>query len=159
MIFLEDFNPERGLGGTIVIRASESVELSGTSSRFISNVSNISSQVGIGTNGTGGDVIVETGRLTLQDGAEISSSTLGIGDAGSVTIQAEAVELTGTTANGELSSNLSAEVGSEALGTGGTVSVNTGLLEEKYAIAPTLPLAAEELVTQEIYKSLHLICA
>ena len=129
VIIPEDFNPERGLGGTIVIQASESVELSRTSSRFISNVSKISSQVGIGTNGTGGDVIVETGRLTLQDGAEISSSTLGIGDAGSVTIQAEAVELTGTTANGELSSNLSAEVGSEAVGTGGTVSVNTGLLE------------------------------
>jgi large exoprotein involved in heme utilization and adhesion len=129
VMFSEDFNPERGAGGTIVVDASESVDLSGTSLRFSPLVSNISSQVAVGTNGTGGDVIVETGRLTVQKGAEISSSTLGIGDAGSVTIQAEAVELTGTTSDGQLSSNLSAAVGLEAVGTGGTVTVNTGLLE------------------------------
>ncbi|MEB3280029.1 MAG: filamentous hemagglutinin N-terminal domain-containing protein [Lyngbya sp.] len=129
VIIPPDFNPDRGPGGTIVIRASESVELSGNSSEFPSNISNISSLVGLNTNSLGGTIFIETEKLSVRDGAEISSSTFGIGNAGSVTVQAEEVELSGTTENGILSSNLSAEVSPQAVGTGGTVSVNTGLLE------------------------------
>ncbi|MFW5667492.1 MAG: beta strand repeat-containing protein, partial [Coleofasciculus sp.] len=51
----------------------------------------------IGTGGTG-DVTIKTGRLTIQDGAELSAYSLGQGQGGNVTIQAtDAVELIGTT--------------------------------------------------------------
>ncbi len=114
-----------GSGGTIIIRASEAVDLSGVGFRDDQvRLSSISSSTSENTIGDGGSVRIETGRLTLQDGAEISASTSGDGNAGSVEIQARNIEVTGTARDGELSSRLSAEVTESAIGEGGTVNVN-----------------------------------
>ncbi len=112
-----------GNAGSVSVRASD-VELIGTSADLIAS-SGLSAFVGEEATGNGGNVSVDTQRLTVRDGAEISSATLGFGNAGSVSVRASDVELIGTTANGLFSSNLNSLVGEKATGNGGTVTVDT----------------------------------
>jgi filamentous hemagglutinin family protein len=109
-------------GGHLNVRASESIELSGTDSGLLDDVLTIpqiasflpalpvdasealeriqgsgllSATVG---NGAGGDVRIETGRLNLRDGSEISAYAFNQGHGGNLTVNAsESVELIGTT--------------------------------------------------------------
>ncbi|HAX80514.1 MAG TPA: hypothetical protein DCY88_32940 [Cyanobacteria bacterium UBA11372] len=133
--------PGGGNAGNILIGASESVELFGISSSGLPSLSRISSDVGLNTLGNGGRVTIETGRLTLRDGAEISSATRGIGNAGSVNVRASIAEIGGGLAgfdgsgifvfespNGFVPSRLTAEVFPNARGRGGTVTVNADRL-------------------------------
>ncbi|WP_321206669.1 filamentous hemagglutinin N-terminal domain-containing protein [Tolypothrix tenuis] len=90
-------NKSTNNGGNIVIRASESVDIRGvsvSSPDFI--LSGVSSMMGFGATGNGGNVTIETPRLTLSQGAEISTSSLqSQGNAGNITIRAKDVELDG----------------------------------------------------------------
>ncbi|MEL6909558.1 MAG: filamentous hemagglutinin N-terminal domain-containing protein, partial [Cyanobacteria bacterium J06598_4] len=77
-----------GEGGTIDISASDYIELS--------NTSLIQADVSPGSTGNGGNLNIETGQLTLNDGSQISATTLGNGNAGNVTIIAnESISLSG----------------------------------------------------------------
>jgi filamentous hemagglutinin family protein len=67
-----------GLEETLLVVASESVELIGTSSGFPSGLFAITPT---GQNVGGGSLTIETGRLLIQDGAQASASTLGQGRA------------------------------------------------------------------------------
>jgi large exoprotein involved in heme utilization and adhesion len=89
-------------------------------------------QAGVGPNpeatGNSGALTVETGRLTLMDGAVISSSTEAQGNAGNVTVRAtESVTLSGLDGDGE-GSLFETVVDSEATGNGGNLIVETGRL-------------------------------
>ncbi|WP_017717370.1 two-partner secretion domain-containing protein [Kamptonema formosum] len=111
-------------GGTLSVRASESVDLRGASPD-----TQVSSTLTANTYSTGsaGNLTVETRRLTLQDGAGISASTTGAGDGGSVTLKAsESVELTGTNAGSRLPARLSAVTFST--GRAGNLTVETARL-------------------------------
>jgi len=78
--------------------------------------------------GQGGSVNVKTGSLSLTNGAIVSASTLGRGNAGSVTINArDTVSFDGEGPNFSASSAYS-EVASAAVGQGGSVNVTTGSL-------------------------------
>ncbi|MEQ8971184.1 MAG: filamentous hemagglutinin N-terminal domain-containing protein [Coleofasciculus sp. C1-SOL-03] len=124
--FAEVTNVESGRGGTILVTASEFVELIGTSSNPSPTATSISSAVGVNSTGTGGDVIVNTGRLTIRDGAELSAATAGIGDAGSVNVHATNVELMGSSSDTLFPSRLSAEARfPTTIGNGGSVTVET----------------------------------
>ncbi len=114
-----------GDAGNITVRASESVELDGTS--FDGKIRSILSAATFSGTGDAGDVTVETGRLIVRDGASIAVLTTGEGDAGNITVLAsESVELDGTSFDGN-SSMLSAAT---FFGTGdaGDVTVETGRL-------------------------------
>ncbi|WP_017719347.1 two-partner secretion domain-containing protein [Kamptonema formosum] len=114
-----------GKGGNLTARASESVEVTGAtaSSRFASA---LSAQVETGATGAGGNVTVETGRLIVRDGAQVSSGSLGLGQGGSLAVRAtHSVELSGTSANG-ISSGLVAEAQGDA--GAGDLTVETGRL-------------------------------
>jgi filamentous hemagglutinin family protein len=96
------FGPARG--GSIILRASESIALRGVSE-------NGSSQSAITTQsrGTGeaGDIELTTGRLTVTGGASVFTSALDSGPAGRLTVRAtESVEVSGRTPDGELPSSL-----------------------------------------------------
>lgn len=109
-------------GGNLNIRASESIDLSGADSGLLDDVlaipqiasflltlppeasSALARIQGSGLltatvgNGAGGDVKIETGRLNLRDGSEISAYTFNQGHGGNLTVNAsESVELIGTT--------------------------------------------------------------
>lgn len=79
----------------IFIKASEYVEIGdGYSTLLVS--SNVSSNTGIGATGNGGNVTIETPRLSLTQGGNVSSTSFrSRGNAGNITIRAKDVELDG----------------------------------------------------------------
>jgi filamentous hemagglutinin family protein len=77
-----------GEAGDLTIRAlSGSVELIGTDPNK-ARPSAILAEVNQGAVGAGGSVTIETGELNIRDGAQISTSTAGIGDAGDLIVRA-----------------------------------------------------------------------
>ncbi|MFO8039798.1 MAG: S-layer family protein [Sodalinema sp.] len=87
--------------GTIVIRASDRVEVSGVSAEG-NNPTNIASRSE--SRGAAGDIEITTGRFILRDGAEVLTSTSDSGSAGRLTVRAsESALISGgvTTTNAE----------------------------------------------------------
>jgi filamentous hemagglutinin family protein len=117
----------KGDGGNIVVKAFDSINIIGSAlggrapSGFVSSV-------GISGEGTAGDISIETKNLSLQDGAGISSSTFGIGNAGSITINASIVDISGVSSDGGRPSSLVAMVSSTAQGKGGNIFLVTDRL-------------------------------
>ena len=105
-----------GQGGNLTVTASESLELTGTS--------NLQAEtVGFGD---AGDLTIATGKLTLQDGSQLSTRTFSEGEGGDLTVIAsESVKLSGTSENG-VRSGLEAET--EGAGDGGNLVIETGKL-------------------------------
>lgn len=108
------------LGGNIFINASESVQLSGRSP-----ISWGISADTIGSNRDAGEVTINTSRLSIRDGAAISSSVFAgsTGQGGAVAINADLIEIEGTFPNEERPSFLGATTA--GAGDGGNVLINT----------------------------------
>ncbi|MBE9200508.1 MULTISPECIES: filamentous hemagglutinin N-terminal domain-containing protein [unclassified Nodularia (in: cyanobacteria)] len=98
-----------GNGGDVQIQASDSIDVAGINQVTFLPTTITSSTVGIGN---AGDLSITTGRLTVRDGSLVTSSTGSTANAGNVRIVAsELIEVSGTSQNGMLSSN----IGSNAL--------------------------------------------
>lgn len=115
---------DAGAGGQIQIQAN-TVSLSGSGTR-------IASQVDFGSPSNGGNIEIVADVLRLQDGAQISTSTLDSfdlgtsGDSGAITIRdANLVEITAN----EAPTGLFAAVGPGSTGAGGTIRVNVATLQ------------------------------
>ncbi|WAN69777.1 filamentous hemagglutinin N-terminal domain-containing protein [Moorena producens JHB] len=113
-----------GDGGNLTVDASSTVQLIGTSAdgRRLSSLLALSSGIG-----KGGDISITTGELILSDGAVVSTSTIGEGDGGNLTVDASStVQLIGISADGELRSSLF----TDTFGTGkaGELKITTGQL-------------------------------
>ena len=109
-------------GGTVTVRASESVELIGTTAEGLPAGLFTVSYPGI--TGGGGNLIIETGRLSVRDGAQISVSTFGEGSAGTLSINAsESVELIGNAADYPLGTGLASDT--QGTGAGGNLIIDT----------------------------------
>ncbi|WP_166481772.1 filamentous hemagglutinin N-terminal domain-containing protein [Scytonema sp. UIC 10036] len=120
-----------GQGGSLFIRAGE-IELGGVGvdSRFPSGLFALSGEERPNipnpsqATGNGGDItIVETGQLIIRDGAQVSAATLGSGKGGNITVQADAIEITGASSNGQIFSTLAAT--SRGTGDSGDITINT----------------------------------
>ena len=90
-----------GAGGRVVVRASESVEVAGvlpnSELRSIVSVSSLSSA-------DAGSIEIHSPRVVVRDGALITSSNFATGAAGSITIDASDVQISGASpADGTLS--------------------------------------------------------
>ncbi len=82
-----------GRGGTLTVNASESVELIGTDSGGIPTLL-FAETLG---SGSAGNINLNTARLFVRDGAQVSASTLDEGAGGTLTVNAsERVEISGT---------------------------------------------------------------
>ena len=124
--------------GDIILNASEFVEVSGGGvSNDRARSSAISAQ--IRGNGQAGDLLINTGRLTVRDGAEIIADTFSASQGGSLIITAnESVEVAGASSNGQSVSRITAETGRlrdfsdagilQGTGNGGSVSIATDQL-------------------------------
>ena len=75
-----------------------------------------------------GDLKIKTNTLLVQDGANVSTITLGKGKGGNVTIDAQDVQLIGTSKDGEFSSKLSSRTNPNSLGDAGDLMINTNTL-------------------------------
>jgi filamentous hemagglutinin family protein len=114
-------------GGTLAVAASESVELSGSSASSLRSA--LFARVEAGATGAGGNLTIETGRLTVQGGAQVSTSTFGQGQAGDLTVRAiDLVEVSGRSEDRNIGSGLRATVQDEAPGAGGNLTIETGRL-------------------------------
>ena len=109
-----------GNGGNITVRATEVELLRGAQG---AGPSGLFANVEFDAIGNGGSISIETNSLLVADGAQLAVSTFGIGDAGSISVQATDVELIGTSPNG-FSGGLFSNVEPEAVGNGGNLSIN-----------------------------------
>ncbi len=82
----------QGDAGSLTVLANESVEVVGKSADGKS-ASGLFTSVAPQSTGDGGNLSVETGRLTVRDGAQITARTLGKGEAGNLTVSARSIEL------------------------------------------------------------------
>ncbi|NEP50935.1 MAG: S-layer family protein [Moorea sp. SIO3C2] len=77
--------------------------------------------------GNGGNLTIDTGKLQIADGAQISVSTFGEGNAGELRVQATEAEFLGTVF-GLFPSSLLANVEVGAIGNGGNLTIDTDTL-------------------------------
>jgi filamentous hemagglutinin family protein len=102
----------RGNAGQINIDVRDAVTISDFGS-------GLSSLVGDGVIGNGGDINIKAGSLFVNNGAEIIASSYGQGNAGNVTVRAkDVVFLSGSR------SNIFSTVQATGVGTGGNIDIN-----------------------------------
>lgn len=129
--------------GTLVVKASDSVQVIGTTAngQFFSDLS--ANTLG---SGTAGDVRIETNELIVRDGGQITAATRGplaTGAAGNLTIEARRVRLNSGTITAEtkagnfgniaLNSNdlqirRNSRITTNATGTGGNITINSDVI-------------------------------
>ncbi len=109
-----------GNSGNINIQATERISIDGRgSSRFSSG---IFSNVASGEFGSAGDINIATNFLNLTNGAQVSASLFGEGNAGNVRIDAsDSVILDGVSPNNGFSSGVRTSVETEGIGNGGNL--------------------------------------
>jgi len=114
-----------GNGGNLTVNA-QNINLDGSNpiDRFPS--SGLLAQANPGSTGAGGNLTVNTNSLTITNGAQISASTFGKGNAGSLTINAQNINLDGLNAIDGSQSRLLSQT--EGTGAGGNLTVNTNFL-------------------------------
>jgi filamentous hemagglutinin family protein len=119
----------QGNAGNVNVNARDTVSFVGESPNNIS--SRIYSRVEKNALGQGGDIYIKTGSLLVSDGAFLGASTLGIGDAGNVTIDAhDTVRFDGVGPRSDnfFPSGAYTPVSAGATGKGGNVNITTGSL-------------------------------
>jgi filamentous hemagglutinin family protein len=112
-----------GNAGSVVINARDTVVFDGTTAdgRFGSAAF---SRIDANATGVGGNVVINAHSLQVSNGARLTASTLGNGNAGNVVINAQgSVSFDGTSADGELVSAAFSNVGPDAVGDGGNVEI------------------------------------
>ncbi len=122
----------RGNAGNVTILATGILDFDGVGSKGYS--SGVSSIVGEGARGNGGDIKITTGSLFLSNGAQVSAGVSsakdtnsgGQGNGGSIQVNSDAVNLVGAGFNG-VSSGLYTSTGREASGNAGNIVVNTNV--------------------------------
>jgi filamentous hemagglutinin family protein len=113
-----------GRGGNLTVTASDSIDLD----RFPSGLY-AQSQVGTGD---AGNLTINTGRLNIQDGAQVSASTFTEGQGGNLTVTAsDVINIEGRSPDGEFSSGLFVQ--SRGTGNSGNLDVtaNSIRLDDK----------------------------
>ncbi|MBD2181409.1 filamentous hemagglutinin N-terminal domain-containing protein [Planktothrix sp. FACHB-1355] len=117
----------KGNGGSLTVRAAESVELMGADKEGTGSA--LQTTVGRESLGNAGNLAIETRRLSVRDGGQISAGTSGAGSASTLTVKAtDSVDIRGTSADGETPSSLNTSVEQGATGAGGNLTVETGRL-------------------------------
>jgi filamentous hemagglutinin family protein len=120
-------------GGNLIINASQSVEVTGTT---VDGRVTVNTAIGvlpdlpsglftapIRTGGSAGDLTIKTGRLVVQGGARLAVGTANQNPGGNLTIQAsDSVELIGTSTNGTPTIVAS---GTQGSGQSGDVTIDT----------------------------------
>jgi len=134
----QPLNTTGGSGGNLIINATESVTIEGISGVLANaNRSRGPSFISADANAAnrGGSMMISTPVLTLRDGGVITTASLGRGDAGSITINADRVEVIGNQGQDEFNSQIQTSVGiasrvinPNATANGGSLNLNVGEL-------------------------------
>ncbi|PHX54503.1 filamentous hemagglutinin, partial [Tychonema bourrellyi FEM_GT703] len=129
------FSRNGGPAGSLKVTASESVEIAGISPLLTGGNQTTSALTSATLSSSrGGNIRVDTPRLTVRDGGIISVRSLGVGDVGDITINADRIEVIGSVNNGLSVSSIDASVGQvfgnnpNATGNAGELNINAGRL-------------------------------
>ncbi|MBW4464705.1 MAG: filamentous hemagglutinin N-terminal domain-containing protein [Pegethrix bostrychoides GSE-TBD4-15B] len=134
----------KGTGGNLSVRARE-IELIGTAQapngqplRLEGLPAAAGLFAGTEADGDGGRLDIETQRLTLRDGAILQATTYGSGAAGDISVQAETIQVSGSSAVGGFPARIAATSGGlrelntpqsrQATGRGGNLEITTDRL-------------------------------
>jgi large exoprotein involved in heme utilization and adhesion len=110
----------QGDAGNLTVKASDSVELIGTTPRNIPGGLYTQSYL----TGRSGNIGIDAGRLIIRDGSIVSAASFGQGNGGDLTINAsESVEISGTTPDGQYPTSIGAIA--RGAGNAGNLTVNT----------------------------------
>ncbi|WP_237396866.1 ShlB/FhaC/HecB family hemolysin secretion/activation protein [Okeania sp. KiyG1] len=131
----------QGDGGDLSISATD-VTVIGTSADG-QRVSEMTASVQEEAIGHGGNITLNTTNLQIQNGARITASTSGQGNAGDITISAKNLEIIGTSAQ-QTPSRLTAAATDEGTGAGGTLIINTENLKIRNEAEITVSSATQE---------------
>lgn len=127
---IDSSTSSEGKAGSLIVRAQE-IEIIGIEEEF-SIRSGLGATVQEESTGDGGDLSIETQRLSIQDGASVGVLTLGAGDAGELNIKANEIEVIGRSEDGMFPSTISATVRDDGVfrssGNGGEISIETDSL-------------------------------
>ncbi len=108
----------QGDAGNVNINVTGSVDIAGVKNDLGSG---IGSFVETGTVGNGGNITIDSGSFSLQDGARLEASTFGQGNAGNVTVSAkDSVSLT--------DASIFSTVEAGGVGKGGNIDINAATL-------------------------------
>ncbi|MGI0487274.1 filamentous hemagglutinin N-terminal domain-containing protein [Pantanalinema rosaneae CENA516] len=136
----------QGNAGNITLVASELIRFDGaivdeaTVDRLVDTVpTGAVSTVQPDAIGQGGNIWIQTPSLTLTNGAQIRTATLGIGNAGNVAIAADVLVLDGVARSTERPSGITSAALSTAVGNGGAITIQAGTvsLTNQAAISAT----------------------
>ncbi|MEH2361751.1 two-partner secretion domain-containing protein [Nostoc sp.] len=115
-----------GKGGNLSVDAQD-VQLIGTTAdgRFASALSTSAQR---NSTGDTGNLTIKTNTLLVRDGAQVGAATFGAGKGGNLSVDAQDVQLIGTTADGRFPSGLSAAAQPNSTGDAGDVTIKTNTL-------------------------------
>ncbi len=118
-----------GNAANLKVNVSESIELIGTFPEG-KLASGLLAPVAPFATGKGGTITIETGELSLKDGAQVIASTFGAGNAGDIEVNSSLVKMEGTAPDEITPSALltSVEKISVATGNAGNITIDTGEL-------------------------------
>ena len=114
-----------GTGGSLTIEAEETEIYGAAENGFTSSLFN---NVDLGATGNGGDTSIDTGYLYIGDGAQVNVNTFGLGNAGTLTVNAGDIEILGGSLDGEFPSGLFAQADIGQTGTGGDINIEADYL-------------------------------
>jgi filamentous hemagglutinin family protein len=117
---LETLPGGKGQGGKIKIDVDNTLTIAGK------KTPQIIADLGAGTEGSGGDIDIQTGNLVVKDGGQISASTSGEGNSGNLSISADNSIALDT---GSYIANNVVDI--KAVGDAGTIKITTGSLSAK----------------------------
>ena len=118
----------QGNAGKLTIDANESVTITGLSETENKIRSGIDSRIGNGATGDTEGVTVNTTNLSLTNGGIISTTVLGQGNAGKLTINAAESVIVDGSAQGNIRSAIDSQVALDATGDTQGIAVNTANL-------------------------------
>ncbi|MCC5662326.1 S-layer family protein [Nostoc sp. XA010] len=111
--------PETVVAGDITLNATGSIKVSDGSGVY--NIVFIPTNLVLGPLGNGSNITIDSGSFSLQDGAQLRTSTYGQGNAGNVTVRArDAVTLA--------DADISTAVSAGGVGKGGNIDINAASL-------------------------------
>ncbi|MEH2182734.1 two-partner secretion domain-containing protein [Nostoc sp.] len=143
----------KGFAGNLTIHAAESVEISGKIKSFTSNIENpagLFAQVNPQGEGRGGNLTIETKRLSVSHGGKVQVATFGQGDAGNLTIRASDVEVFDTPVDNLYATGINAGIERDAdetvippRGNGGDLTIETDRLSVRGGAIVSVGTAGE----------------
>jgi filamentous hemagglutinin family protein len=117
---------ESGLGSDTSKAGNISVNATGAIN--LDNRSEIANRVQEEANGQGGDVNISASTLQIEGGAQVLTETFGTGEAGNLSVDAQDVQIIGTSADGQFRSGLSASAQPNSTGDAGDLTIKTNTL-------------------------------